>query len=130
MDRIINNELFNKYYTFLVEENEKYNLTSITEKQEAYIKHFYDSIQLEKAINLNEITTLCDVGSGAGFPSIPLKIMYPHLHITIIEPTLKRCNFLNQLVKLLNLQNVTIINDRAENISTDIFIEITNELLK
>ena len=115
MDRIINNELFNKYYTFLVEENEKYNLTSITEKQEAYIKHFYDSIQLEKAINLNEITTLCDVGSGAGFPSIPLKIMYPHLHITIIEPTLKRCNFLNQLVKLLNLQNVTIINDRAEN---------------
>lgn len=115
MDRIINNELFNKYYTFLVEENEKYNLTSITEKEEAYVKHFYDSIQLEKAININEIKTLCDVGSGAGFPSIPLKIMYPHLHITIIEPTLKRCNFLNQLVKLLNLQNVTIINDRAEN---------------
>lgn len=115
MNRITNNILFEKYYTFLVEENEKYNLTSITEKEEAYIKHFYDSIQLEKAINLNEITTLCDVGSGAGFPSIPLKIVYPHLNITIIEPTLKRCNFLNQLVKLLNLQNVTIINDRAEN---------------
>lgn len=118
MDRIINNELFKKYYTFLVEENEKYNLTSITEKEEAYIKHFYDSVQLEKAINLNEIQSLCDVGSGAGFPSIPLKIVYPHLHITIIEPTLKRCNFLNQLVKLLGLQNVTIINDRAENMTT------------
>lgn len=115
MDRIINNELFNKYYTFLVEENNKYNLTSITEREEAYIKHFYDSAQLEKAINMNEVKTLCDVGSGAGFPSIPLKILYPHLHITIIEPTLKRCNFLNQLVKLLNLNNVTIINDRAEN---------------
>lgn len=118
MDRITNNILFEKYYTFLVEENEKYNLTSITEKEEAYIKHFYDSIQLEKAININEIQTLCDVGSGAGFPSIPLKIVYPHLHITIIEPTLKRCNFLNQLVKLLNLQNVTIINDRAENMTS------------
>ena len=117
MDRITNNESFKKYYEFLVEENEKYNLTSITEKEEAYIKHFYDSIQLEKAININEVQTLCDVGSGAGFPSIPLKIVYPHLHITIIEPTLKRCNFLNQLVKLLNLQNVTIINDRAENMA-------------
>ena len=116
MDRIKKNELFEKYYTFLVEENEKYNLTSITEKEEAYIKHFYDSVQLEKAININEISSICDVGSGAGFPSIPLKIVYPHLHVTIIEPTLKRCNFLNQLVNLLGLQNVTIINDRAENV--------------
>ena len=118
MDRINNNEKFKLYYNFLVQENEKYNLTSITEKEEAYIKHFYDSVQLEKIINLEEIETLCDVGSGAGFPSIPLKIIYPHLHITIIEPTLKRCNFLNQLVELLQLDNVTIINDRAENMSS------------
>lgn len=117
MDKILNNEKFLLYYNFLVQENEKYNLTSITEKEEAYIKHFYDSIQLEKAIDLNSVTTLCDVGSGAGFPSIPLKIVYPHLHITIIEPTLKRCNFLNQLVELLQLENVTIINDRAENMT-------------
>lgn len=116
MNRINNNEKFNLYYNFLVQENEKYNLTSITEKEEAYIKHFYDSIQMENVIDLNNIKTLCDVGSGAGFPSIPLKILYPHLHITIIEPTLKRCNFLNQLVNLLKLENVTIINDRAENI--------------
>ena len=115
MERIINNEKFSLYYNFLVQENEKYNLTSITEKEEAYIKHFYDSIQLEKVIDLNTIESLCDVGSGAGFPSIPLKIVYPHLHITIIEPTLKRCNFLKQLVELLKLDNVTIINDRAEN---------------
>ena len=74
MDRIINNPKFKLYYDFLVSENEKYNLTSITEKNEAYIKHFYDSIQLEKCVNLNEVQTLCDVGSGAGFPSIPLKV--------------------------------------------------------
>lgn len=116
MNRIIDNKKFNLYYDFLVQENEKYNLTSITDKDEAYIKHFYDSIQMENVIDLENIKTLCDVGSGAGFPSIPLKILYPHLHITIIEPTLKRCNFLNQLVKLLELENVTIINDRAENI--------------
>ena len=100
MDRINNNEKFSLYYNYLVQENEKYNLTNITEKEEAYIKHFYDSIQLEKVIDLNNVSTLCDVGSGAGFPSIPLKIVYPHLHITIIEPTLKRCNFLNNLVEL------------------------------
>lgn len=117
MDRILNNQKFSLYYDFLVQENQKYNLTSITEKEEAYIKHFYDSVQLEKAIDLYTIDSICDVGSGAGFPSIPLKILYPHLHITIIEPTLKRCNFLNKLVEMLELDNVEIINDRAENMS-------------
>lgn len=115
MERIKNNEKFKLYYNFLIQENEKYNLTNITNEEEAYIKHFYDSIQIENAVNLNSITSLCDVGSGAGFPSMPLKIVYPHLHITIIEPTLKRCNFLKQLVDLLQLENVVIINDRAEN---------------
>lgn len=115
MERIKNNEKFKLYYNFLIQENEKYNLTNITNEEEAYIKHFYDSIQIENAVNLNSITSLCDVGSGAGFPSIPLKILYPNLHITIIEPTLKRCNFLKQLVDLLQLENVVIINDRAEN---------------
>lgn len=115
MERIKNNEKFKLYYNFLIQENEKYNLTNITNEEEAYIKHFYDSIQIENAVNLNSITSLCDVGSGAGFPSIPLKIVYPHLHITIIEPTLKRCNFLKQLVDLLQLENIVIINDRAEN---------------
>lgn len=118
MDRIKQNIKFELYYNYLIQENEKYNLTNITEKEEAYIKHFYDSVQLEKIINLEEIETLCDVGSGAGFPSIPLKILYPHLKITIIEPTLKRCNFLNNLVNLLKLENVTIINDRAENMTS------------
>ena len=115
MERIKNNDKFKLYYDFLVQENEKYNLTNITEQNEAYIKHFYDSVQMENIVDLNSVKTLCDVGSGAGFPSIPLKILYPHLHVTIVEPTLKRCNFLNQLVKTLQLDNVIIINDRAEN---------------
>lgn len=114
MEQIKNNYQFEQYYNFLVQENEKYNLTNITNKEEVYIKHFFDSIQLDKVIDMNKINTLCDVGSGAGFPSIPLKIMYPHLKITIIEPTLKRCNFLNQLIELLELKDVTVINGRAE----------------
>lgn len=112
---IIKNEKFDKYFNFLIEENKKYNLTSITNKKEVYIKHFLDSISLENVINLENVH-LCDVGSGAGFPAIPLKILYPSLHVTIIEPTLKRCNFLNNLVEMLELKDVEIINDRAENI--------------
>ena len=112
---IINNDAFKKYYNFLIEENKKYNLTSITEEKEVYIKHFIDSLSIENIIDLNNIS-LCDVGSGAGFPSIPLKIMYPSIKLTIIEPTAKRCNFLKQIVEMLNMKDVKIINDRAENI--------------
>lgn len=115
MEQIINNEQFKKYYDFLISENKKYNLTSITNEAEVYIKHFYDSIQIGKVVDLTETVMVCDVGSGAGFPSIPLKILYPNIKLTIIEPTLKRCNFLKQLVDMLQLENVTIINDRAEN---------------
>ncbi len=108
-------DAFKKYYNFLVSENEKYNLTSITLEKEVYIKHFLDSLALENIMDLNAIS-LCDVGSGAGFPSIPLKIMYPNIKLTIIEPTLKRCKFLEMLVEILELKDVEIINDRAENI--------------
>lgn len=108
-------DAFEKYYKFLVEENDKYNLTSITDKDEVYIKHFLDSLSIENIIDLDNIS-LCDVGSGAGFPAIPLKIMYPNIKLTIIEPTLKRCNFLKQVVEMLNMKDVEIINDRAENI--------------
>ena len=112
---ITNNDSFKKYYEFLKEENEKYNLTTITEEAEVYYKHFIDSLSVENIVDLDNIW-FCDVGSGAGFPSIPLKIMHPTMHLTIIEPTLKRCNFLKELVKLLNLKDVEIINDRAENV--------------
>lgn len=115
MDLILKNkEKFDLYFKFLVSENEKYNLTSITNENEVYIKHFMDSLALSNIISLENDISICDVGSGAGFPSIPLKICYPNIKLTIIEPTLKRCNFLNELIKLLSLDNVEIINGRAE----------------
>lgn len=105
---------FQKYYEFLVQENRKYNLTSIVEKEEVYIKHFYDSIKMIDIIDFTKISNLCDIGSGAGFPGIPLKIKYPHLKLTIIEPTTKKITFLKQLTEILKLSDIELINDRAE----------------
>lgn len=110
---MVNEEKFLKYYEYLIEENKKYNLTSITEKEEAYIKHFIDSLEMDKIIDLNNVS-LCDVGSGAGFPGVPLKIEHESIALTIIEPIGKRVNFLNNLVSLLDLKNVSVINARAE----------------
>lgn len=110
---MVNEEKFLKYYEYLIEENKKYNLTSITEKEEAYIKHFIDSLEMDKIIDLNNVS-LCDVGSGAGFPGVPLKIEHESIALTIIEPIGKRVNFLNNLVSLLDLNNVSVINARAE----------------
>ena len=107
---------FEQYYEFLISENQKYNLTNITNKDEVFVKHFDDSLAVANLINMEEVETICDIGSGAGFPGIPLKIKFPHLHLTIIEPTKKRCAFLEKLVLKLELNNVIIINDRAENI--------------
>lgn len=108
---------FQTYYKFLISENNKYNLTNITNEEEVYIKHFQDSLNTSLAIDFNDVSTLCDIGSGAGFPGIPLKIKFPHLKLTIIEPTLKRCNFLQQLVLKLDLKDVIIRNERAEDIN-------------
>lgn len=108
-----------EYYKILVEENEKINLTSITEKEEVYIKHFFDSLLLTKEIDIINIKTMIDIGTGAGFPGIPIKIMYPHLSLTLVEPTNKRCVFLQKVIDLLQLKDVTIINDRAENYIKD-----------
>lgn len=112
-----NKNKFEIYCNFLIEENKKYNLTSITNPTEIMIKHFEDSIAMYNYINLENVTTLCDVGSGAGFPAIPLKICFPHLKVTIIEPTLKRIKFLEMLIEKLELKNVTLINARAEDVS-------------
>ncbi len=106
---------FEQYFQFLIAENEKINLTSIIEKDEVYGKHFCDSLSIIEAGVTLKNKNLCDIGSGAGFPSIPLKILEPTLQITIIEPILKRIRFLQQLCDILKLTEVTIINDRAEN---------------
>lgn len=103
-----------KFYELLISWNEKMNLTRITEKEEVYLKHFYDSLTLFKIINLNENLTLCDVGSGAGFPGIILKIVFPNLKITLIDSLQKRVNYLNEVIKILNLSNIEAIHTRAE----------------
>jgi len=105
---------FELYYHFLIEYNRITNLTRITEKEEVYYKHFYDSLTLVKSIDFNQIESMCDMGSGAGFPSIPLKIIYPHLKITIVDSLNKRIIFLNQLVEKLKLAHIILIHDRVE----------------
>lgn len=105
---------FQTYYQMLVEWNEKMNLTSITEEHEVYLKHFYDSIATSFYTDLTKELTICDVGAGAGFPSIPLKIIFPNLKVTIVDSLNKRIHFLNQLVEALELDNVSFVHDRAE----------------
>lgn len=105
---------FASYYDTLVIWNEKMNLTAITEEKEVYLKHFYDSITLALAVDFNPEASLCDVGSGAGFPSIPLKIIFPNLKITIVDSLNKRITFLTHLVKELGLEGVSLFHDRAE----------------
>ena len=106
---------FKTYYEYLVEVNEYMNLTAITQEDEVYIKHFYDSLLLSKYYNLkDEKKTLCDVGAGAGFPSIPLAICFPNLEVTIIDALQKRIGFLNNLIENLGLKNVKALHYRAE----------------
>ncbi len=103
-----------KYYELLVEWNKKMNLTAITDKKEVYLKHFFDSLTLTKVIDLNKEESLCDIGTGAGFPGIVLKIFFPHLKVTLIDSLNKRLIFLNEVVKVLKLENVEVIHARAE----------------
>ena len=104
---------FHLYYKTLVEWNEKMNLTAITNEEDVYLKHFYDSLTISFNHDFND-QTLCDIGAGAGFPSIPLKIVYPHLKITIVDSLSKRITFLKHLVEVLELEDVEAIASRAE----------------
>lgn len=106
---------FERYLELLQEWNEKINLTAITQREEVYLKHFYDSLTAGLYVNFNEgVHSLCDVGSGAGFPSIPLKIIYPDLQITIVDSLNKRITFLQKIVEELGLSGVSLYHDRAE----------------
>lgn len=105
---------FDLYYKRLIAVNEVMNLTAITEEQEVYNKHFLDSLMIVKALDLNKEFTLCDVGSGAGFPSIPLSIISDNAKVTIIDALNKRIKFLNDLILELGLKNVIALHERAE----------------
>lgn len=108
-------EQFSIYFKTLVEWNEKINLTAITNEEDVYLKHFYDCISAAFYYDFNQELHICDVGAGAGFPSIPLKICFPHVNVTIVDSLQKRISFLNHLASELKLKDVAFYHDRAEN---------------
>ena len=107
---------FEQYLHLIQEYNKVMNLTGITEEEEVYEKHFYDSLLFSFNENMDN-KKLIDVGSGAGFPGIPLAIAYPSLKITLLEPLMKRCVFLSTVQQTLGLENVEVVCDRAESFS-------------
>ena len=103
-------------YNTLVETNKTMNLTRITEKEDVYLKHFYDSLTLAKVYDLSKVNTLCDIGTGAGFPGLVLKIFYPNLEITLVDSLLKRVKYLNSLIDKLELTGIKAYHNRAEDL--------------
>ena len=110
---------FDRYFSLLVEWNQKINLTAITEHDEVYLKHFYDSLVPLWWVEIPEAAKVVDVGAGAGFPSIPIKIIRPDIQLTIIDSLNKRINFLNELVADLGLTGVEAVHARAEEAGQD-----------
>lgn len=109
----------NLYQALLVEWNKVINLTGITEKDEVFLKHFYDSLTLNKAIDLKSIESLCDVGTGAGFPGLVIKILFPHINVVLIDALNKRINFLNDVINKLGLKNIVAVHSRSEDYAKD-----------
>lgn len=109
------------YYNLLIEWNNKMNLTGITDRNSVYLKHFYDCITLIKAIDLTKNLKIVDVGSGAGFPGLVLKIVFPNLNVVLVDALNKRINFLNHVIESLKLENIVAIHDRIENYAKNNF---------
>jgi 16S rRNA (guanine527-N7)-methyltransferase len=109
----------NRYYQLLVEWNEKINLTTIIEEKEVYLKHFYDSLTVSKVVDMNKVNSLCDVGTGAGFPGLVIAIFFEDINVTLVDSLNKRIDFLNLVIDDLKLSNVNTIHKRAEEFSLD-----------
>ena len=133
-----------KYYEMLVETNKHTNLTRIINKEDVYLKHFYDSLTIAKVIDLTKENTLIDIGTGAGFPGLVLKIVFPSLKVTLLDSLNKRIEFLNDVIKELELTNIKTIHSRIEDFKeesfdivtsravakTNILLELANNLVK
>ena len=107
-------EKFHQFYKLLVEWNKVMNLTAITDYDGVYEKHFIDSLAVAKVIDLCKVGCIIDIGTGAGFPGIPLKIAFPHLELVLLDSLQKRIHFLNEVVSELSLKNVVTLHGRAE----------------
>lgn len=105
---------FYRYYEMLVEWNKVMNLTGITEYDEVNEKHFVDSLSVNKAVDMKSVNSLIDIGTGAGFPGIPLKIVYPHLRVVLLDSLQKRIKFLDAVIEELGLENIETLHGRAE----------------
>lgn len=107
-------EQFECYYQLLVEWNKVMNLTGITEHEEVYEKHFLDSLSVVKCCDLSSVSSVIDVGTGAGFPGIPLKIAFPEINVVLLDSLNKRIRFLNEVIEKLGLTGIETIHGRAE----------------
>ena len=110
---------FHRYYEMLIEWNKVMNLTGITEYDEVNEKHFVDSLSIIKAVDMRKVQSVIDIGTGAGFPGIPLKIVYPHLHLVLLDSLQKRIKFLKAVIEELGLEDIETLHGRAEDYATN-----------